>query len=211
MALTYAQLTQALQDYCETDETEFVNNIPVFVRQAEDRILNAVQLPEFRKNSTGTMTAGNPYLSLPSDYLSCHSVAVDNSGYEFLLLKDVSYIREMYPGVGAQGTPKVFAVFSEDSFLLGPTPDAAYTAELHYFHRPESIVTASTSWLGTNAESCLLYGCLVEAYTFLFSDTATTEIYTGRYQEALMALKGLGEGRMQTDDYRADTKRMQRL
>jgi hypothetical protein len=207
MALTYTTLKQAVQDYLEETETSFVTHIDTSIYQAEDRIVNAVQLPFFRKNSIGSLTTGNEYLTLPSDYLSPYSVAVDNSGYEFLVMKDVSYIRSAYPDSTATGTPKHYGIFSETSLILGPTPDAAYAVELHYFFRPESIVTAETTWLGTNADSCLLYGTLVEAYTYLKGEPETMAVYVERYNEALAELKDLAEGYSQTDGYRGGTVR----
>lgn len=210
MAWTYATLNQAIQDYCEEDETSFVGHIPDFVKQAEDRILNSSQLPAFRKSCEGNLTADNRFLSLPSDYLAPYSVAIDNSGTEFLILKDVPWIREVYPDKTATGTPKYYATFSDESLLVGPTPDSSFVVELHYFHRPESIVTASTSWLGTNAESCLLYGCLIEAYTYMKGDADLIQLYDTRYKEALAELKDLAEGHTQSDNYRGSELRSQR-
>ena len=208
MAITYTQLTADVQLYCENDETDFVASIPRFVKQAEDRILNAVEgLPDFRKSQTGTTTASNPYLSLPTDHLTPFSLAVDNSGYEYLLLKDVSFIREVYGSESSTGVPKYYAVFSEDSYILGPTPDSGYAVELHYLYRPASIVDSETSWLGNNAEACLLYGTLVEAYTFMKGDADVMGMYVTRYTEALDALKTLAEGYGQTDQYRGKTPR----
>ncbi len=202
MALTYAQLTQALQDYLTTDEATFITNLPIIVKQAEDRILKNVQLPDFRKNSTGTMTLDDQYLGITSDFLAPYSLAVDNSGYEFLLFKDVNFVRAAYPVATTSGVPKYYSIFDQSFFLLGPTPNAGFTTELHYFYRPNSIVDAATSWLGDNAESCLLYGCLVEAYTFQKGDPDMLELYKERYKEALGELKVLGEGRNKTDMFR---------
>ena len=212
MAWTYTTLKNAIQDYLETTETTFVNNLGVIVQQAEDRILKTIQLPDFRKNVTGTTTDGNAYLSMPSDFLAPYSLAVDNSGYEFLLFKDVSFIREAYPVGTTEGIPKHYAVFDENSFILGPPPNANLTAELHYFYKPESITASSdgTSWLGTNAESTLLYGCLVEAYTFLKGDPDMLNLYTARYEDALGKLKTLGEGYSTTDSYRSGSVRVGR-
>lgn len=210
MSWTYATLTTAIQDYCEEDETSFVAHIPDFVKQTEDRILNSCQLPAFRKSCAGNMTLGNRFLALPSDYLSPYSVAIENSGSEFLILKDVPWIREVYPDKTATSTPKYYATFSDTSFLVGPTPDANFVVEIHYFYRPESIVTASTSWLGTNAESCLLYGCLVEAYTYMKGEQDLIQTYEARYREALDELKDLGEGFSQSDNYRGRELRANR-
>ena len=212
MAWTYTTLKNAIQDYLETTETTFVNNLPVIIKQAEDRILKSIQLPDFRKNVTGSTTDGNPYLAMPSDFLAPYSLAVDNSGYEFLVFKEVSFIRESYPVATTEGIPKYYAVFDENTFILGPTPNANLTAELHYFYKPESITASSdgTSWLGTNAESTLLYGSLVEAYTFLKGDADMLNLYVSRYEDALGKLKVLGEGYDTTDSYRSGAVRQAR-
>ena len=203
MSLTYTQLKQAMQDYTESNETTFVANIDLMIKQAEDRILKTVQLPDFRKNVTGTTQINVQYLEVPSDFLAPFSLACDNSGYEYAIFKDVSTIRSMYPDNTYTGVPKYYGLFSDDYFILGPTPSAAFDAELHYFYRPESIVTAENSWLGDNAESVLLYGCLVEAYTFLKGDSDLLSIYAGRYGEALEKLNVLGKGYSMTDSYRS--------
>ncbi len=212
MAWTFTTLKQAIQDYTQNSETTFVNNLSVIITQAEDRILKSVQLPDFRKNSTGTTTSGNQYLSTPSDFLSPYSLAVDNTGYEYLMFKDVNFVREAYPQSSTQGVPKYYALFTDASFILGPTPNGNYTAELHYFYKPESITVASsgTSWLGDNAESSLLYGCLVEAYTFMKGDPDMMQLYAGRYEDALAKLKALGEGYSTTDSYRSGSVRVAR-
>lgn len=174
--MNYTALNQAIQDYCSNTESTFVSNIPLFVKQAEQRIYNQVQFPALRRNSTGTTTSNNKYLSCPTDFLAAYSLAVVNGSgvYNYLLNKDVNFIRESYPSPTDTGLPQYYALFgpqsstpTELSFILGPTPDAAYTVELHYFYYPESIVTASTSWLGDNMDSVLLYASLVEAYTFM--------------------------------------------
>ena len=212
MAWTFTTLKNALQDYLESTETTFVSNLPVIITQAEDRILKSVQLPDFKKNSTGTTTSGTPYLTAPLDFLAPYSLAVDNSGYEFLLFKDVNFIREAYPSSSTTGIPKYYGLFDADSFILAPTPNANLTAELHYFYKPESITTASagTSWLGDNAESTLLYGCLVEAYTFLKGEPDLMQFYAARYEDALAKLKALGEGYDTTDSYRSGSVRQSR-
>ena len=207
--MTYAELAQAIQDYLETSETTFVSQIPTFVRQAEERIFRSVMLPELRKNATASTVAGNQYLSRPSDFLSVFSLAVvaPSGDYTFLLNKEVNFIREAYPRVSSQGLPKVYAQFDGDSpagegsFILGPTPDAAYTVELHYYYDPPSIVDAGTSWLGENAESLLLYGSLVEAYIFIKGDADMLQAYDRKYQEALAQLGGLSQ-LSATDTYR---------
>ena len=212
MAWTYTTLKSAIQDYLETTETTFVNNLGVIVSQAEDRILKTVQLPDFRKSTTGAMTSGNSYLSTPSDFLSPYSLALNNSGYEYLIFKDVNFIREAYPVAATTGVPKYYGLFNETSFILGPTPGSGYSVELHYFYKPESITTASagTSWLGTNAESALLNASLVEAYTFLKGEPDLLQLYEGRYQEAIAQLQKLGEGFSTTDSYRSGAVRSMR-
>jgi hypothetical protein len=213
MAWTFTTLKNALQDYLETTETTFVNNLSVIITQAEDRILKSVQLPDFKKNSTGSTTSSNKYLTCPTDFLAPYSLAVDNSGYEFLLFKDVNFIREAYPSSSTTGIPKYYALFDADNFILAPTPNANLTAELHYFYKPESITSASsgTSWLGDNAESTLLYGCLVEAYTFLKGEPDLMQLYAARYEDALGKLKALGEGYDTTDSYRSGAVRQARV
>jgi hypothetical protein len=213
MAWTFTTLKNALQDYLETDETTFVSNLPVIIRQAEDRILKSVQLPDFRKNSTGSMTIGTKYLNCPSDFLAPYSLAVDNSGYEFLLFKDVNFIREAYPDASVTGTPKYYGQFDSSTFIVAPTPDTAFTAELHYFYKPDSITTSASgeSWLGDNAESTLLYGCLVESYTFLKGEADVMQMYLARYEDALVKLKALGEGYDTTDSYRSGAVRQARV
>jgi hypothetical protein len=207
--MNYTQLTQALQDYLESSETSFVSNIPTFVKQAEERIYRSVQIPELRKNATAATTSGNQYLARPSDFLSVFSLAVvDGSGnYSYLYDKDVNFIREAYPSASTSGLPKYYAQFdgdqsgTEGNFILGPTPNAVYTVELHYYYDPPSIVDTSTSWLGTNAETALLYGSLVEAYTYQKGDADMLQLYTTRYMEAMAQLFGI-DLRSKRDDYR---------
>lgn len=212
MAFTLTTLKQAIQDYTESNETTFVNNLTTIITQAEDKILKAVQLPDFRKNVSGSVASGNQYLVMPTDFLTPYSLAIDNSGFEYLMFKDVNFIRQAYPLTTTQGAPKYYGIFSRTAFILGPTPNSAYDAELHYFHKPTSITASGdgTSWLGTNAESTLLYGCLVEAYTFLKGDPDLMQMYTQRYMEALANLEQLGEGYSTTDSYRSGEVRKAR-
>ena len=202
--MNYTELVQAIKDYTENEETTFVNQIPTFVQQAEERIHRAVLSPELRKNVTGTMTAGNRFLTVPTDFLSSFSIAVvDDSGdYEFLLHKDVNFVREAYPSTSTQAKPVYYSVFDEDAFILGPTPDASYTVQVHYYYKPESIVTAGTTWLGDNGKSALLYGSLLEAYTFMKGEGDIINLYGQRYEEAVGQLMILGEGRNRRDSYR---------
>ena len=212
MAFTFTTLKEAIQDYVESSESSFVSNLPNIIQQAEDRILNRCQLPDFRKNVTGSVASGNQYLIMPSDFLTPYSMAIDNSGFEYLMFKDVNFIRQAYPSSSTQGAPKYYGLFSDTSFIVGPTPDSAYDVELHYFYKPESITTSASgeSWLGTNAESALLYGCLVEAYTYLKGDPDLMQVYGGRYEEAISRLEELAEGYSTTDSYRSGAVRKPR-
>ena len=210
--MNYSQLSTLIQEYCESTEQSFVANIPTFVQLAEERIYNSVQLPAIRKNVTGTTTNGNQYLSLPSDWLSTFSMAVIDpvtQDYEYLLNKDVNYIRAAYPPPTSIGKPSYYAIFDDTTMLLGPTPDAAYTIELHYYYYPTSIVNAGTSWLGTNFETVLLYGSLREAYTYLKGAEDMMANYENKYQEALGQLKRLGDGLDRQDAYRSGQVRIQ--
>jgi hypothetical protein len=203
MAWTYTTLTEAILDYVESDEETLVSQIPNIIQQAEDRIIKSVQLPDFRKNVTGIVTGSNQYLGIPTDFLSVYSLAVDNTGYEYLLFKDVSFIREAYPQDSVTGVPKFYSIFDDQYFLLAPTPDTNYAVELHYFHKPESIVTAGTSWLGTNAPAVILWGSILEAQTFLKGDPDEMATAKEQYESALLNLKMLGEGRNKIDSYRS--------
>lgn len=200
--MNYTQLVAAVEDYCE--QTFSSTDINIFIKEAEQRIYNSVQLPALRKNVTGTTTASNKYLASPTDWLATYSLAVvDATGsYEYLLNKDVNFIRESYPAPTDTGKPTYYALFDQNTFILGPTPDAIYTMELHYFYYPESIVTASTTWLGDNFDSALLYGTLLEAYTFLKGEQDVITVYKQRYDEAMMLLKQLGDGKDRRDAYR---------
>ena len=208
MAWTYTTLTQAVKDYTENTETTFTNNIARFITITEELILRTIQLPDFRKNVTGTLTSGNQYLTVPSDYLFPYSLAYDNSGYTFLIFKDVNFIRELYPVASTTGLPKYYAQFNENSFIVGPTPNANLTVELHYFYEPESITVSSdgTSWLGTNAENALLYGTLLQAYIFMKGEADITQLYQQQFETALGQLKLEGDGYNRTDAYRTGQK-----
>jgi hypothetical protein len=207
--MTYNELVTAIQDYTEnTFPTADINTI---IRQAEQRIYNTVQFPSLRKNVTGTITSGNQYLSAPDDFLSVYSIAVISAtgSYTFLLNKDVNFIREAYPVPATSGVPKHYAIFGprsdnarELTFILGPTPNATFSTELHYYFYPESIVTATNTWLGDNFDSVLLYGSLVEAYTYLKGEADLMALYDGKYKEALQLAKRLGDGLERQDAYR---------
>jgi hypothetical protein len=214
--MTYTELVAAIQSYTQNYETDFVANIPTFVKQTETRIYNTVQIPALRKNVTGLTTSGNKYLSCPSDFLSVFSIAViDGSGnYEYLLNKDVNFMRAAYPSASTTGLPKYYALFGptvvtstitdELSFILAPTPDAIYNVELHYYYYPESITVAADgrTWLGDNYDPVLLYGSLVEAYVFMKGEEDMMAYYEKKYQDALGQLNRLGTGLERGDAYR---------
>jgi len=236
--VTYNELFETIKGYTENDfpNTQYgdptaanVNftskeQIDTFIRQAEQRIYNSVQFPSIRKNVTGTTTNGNKYLSSPSDFLAVYSMAVIDpvtGAYEYLLNKDVNFIRACYPVPTDTGKPEYYALFgptttntnpptvtNELSFILGPTPNAIYNIELHYYYYPESIVTAGNTWLGDNFSSVLLYGSLLEAYTYMKGETDVIQNYLGRYNEALMMAKRLGDGMERSDAYRSGQSRV---
>lgn len=200
--MNYSELVAELQSYTENQFE--VADINTFIDQAEQRIYNSVQLPALRKNVTGNVTVNNNYLSAPSDWLATFSLAViDASGnYTYLLDKDVNFIRESYRKITDTGLPVYYALFDQDTFILGPTPDASYNMELHYYYYPQSIVTAGTTWLGDNFDSALLYGALLEAYTYMKGETDVLANYKARYDEAMFLLKQLGDGKNRRDSYR---------
>jgi hypothetical protein len=224
--MNYTELFQQVQAYTEnifpdtlvelsgSANSSLVNvttQINTFIQQAEERIYNTVQIPSLRKNVTGNCSSTSKYLACPNDYLSTYSLAViqEDGSYEYLLNKDVNYIRAAYPDPTATGLPRYYALFgsrlndpNELTFILGPTPDAAYGAELHYFYYPESIVTAGTSWLGDNYSPALLYGTLVEAYTYMKGEVDMLSAYNTKYNEALQQLNRLGTGLERGDAYR---------
>ena len=207
MSWTFTTLKTAIQDYTQNTESTFVTNLPTLIVQAENRIVKSVELPNFRKNVTGTLTSSSPYLSTPTDYLYPFSLAVldSSSNYEYLLNKDVSFIRQSFPSASTTGTPKFYAQFDDDTFIIAPTPDSNYTVELHYFYIPTSITTSAdgTSWLGTNATEALLYASLVEAYTFMKGEPDIIQNYNVLYGQYLERLKDLGEARENTDAFRS--------
>lgn len=211
--MDYATLSSTIQAYVENDFPESVGSgsltsaeqIATFVTQAEQRIYNNVQLLELRKNVTGSCTQNNKYLTVPSDWLANFSLAVidpTSGDYSYLLNKDVAYIREAFPSSTDTGTPTHYAMFNQNSYILGPTPDQDYSVELHYFYYPESITTATTSWLGDNFDSVLLYGALLEAYTFMKGEADVLLEYQKRYDNAFVLLKQLAEGKNRQDMYR---------
>jgi len=211
--MNYTQLTNAIKSYTENSFPDSVaasdftstDQIDTFIRQAEQRVYNTIQLLELRKNVTGNATANNKYLTVPPDWLSNFSLAVIDpvtGEYEYLLNKDVNFIREAFPFPAVSGKPTHYAMFDQNSYILGPTPDADYEMELHYFYYPPSIVDAGTSWLGDNFDSVLLYGSLLEAYTYMKGEADVIGGYQKRYDDAMVMLKQLGEGKNRQDMYR---------
>jgi hypothetical protein len=207
--MTYAELVVLIQDYCESSETSFVENIPTFVKQTENRVYRTVMLPELRANATSVVAPNAKYVARPEDFLSVFSFAViDATGkYTYMIDKDVNFMREAYPDPTTTGRPKYYGQFdgntptSAGNFLIGPSADVEYQVELHYYYDPESIVTASETWLSSNAPTVLLYGCLIEAYSYLKGDDDMMKTYMSRYQEAMGQLMGV-DARSKRDDYR---------
>jgi hypothetical protein len=210
--MNYTQLTSAIKGFAENDFPATVGSftsaeqIARFVQLAEQRIYNMVQLPAIRKNVSGNVTTGNKYVTTPTDWLSTFSFAIINAANEtnYLLNKDVNFIRESYPDTDAAfyAKPEYYAVFDDNTFILGPTPDANYATELHYFYYPESIVTAGTTWLGDNFDTVLLYGSLMEAYTYMKGEPDMLKLYQERYVQAIALYKNLADGKQRADAYR---------
>jgi len=211
--MTYTELVAAIKAYCQNTESTFVTNIPTFVKQAEDRIYRSVNLPVSRKTSTGSLSTSSKYLTFPTDMLVPLSLEVTNatSDQVFLINKDYNFMSQAYPDDSVKGLPKHYAIYDSTRFVLGPSPSATSAYALNYFYKPASIVTESTTWLGTNADSALLYGALIEAYTYMKGDPDIMNLYTQRYQEALGLLKTQAEGRMTVDEYRDGTIRVARV
>jgi len=214
--MNYTELKTQINDICENNFAD--PSLDMFTRQAEQKIYNSVQIANLRKNVTGSLTASNKYLQCPTDFLSVYSLAIypaAGGDYLYLLNKDVNFIRDAYPNPTSTGKPKHYAIFGPQSndvneltFIVGPTPDAAYGAELHYYYYPESIVTAGTTWLGDNFDSALLNGALVEALRYMKGEAADTAVYDKLYLQALTLLKNLGDGKQRMDAYRDGQYRM---
>jgi ribosome biogenesis protein Nip4 len=207
MSFTYSQLKQAIQDYTENNETSFVNNLPIFIRQAEERILKNVQLSLFRKNVSGSMSASNKYLSCPTDFLAPFSLSfTDGSNVQnFLDFKDADFVQAFNPNASVTGNPRFYAVFDVNNFILGPTPSSSFAVELHYFYRPASLTAGAegaTTWLSENAEISMLYGSLLEAYIYMKGEPDLMQQYEKRFVEAITGLKLFGEAKEVTDEYR---------
>ena len=210
MAFTFTTLKTAIQDYTDNTESTFVSQLTRFILNAEERILKECQLDDFRKNVTGTVTQSVKFLTKPTDFLSPFSLSVVNSSNnEFLEYKHSTFLQDYTPDPTTTGVPRYYGDWDENSFIVAPTPDGNYTAELHYFYRPQSITASDdgTSWLGTNAELALLYGSLMEAYTFMKGEQDLLTLYNSRFQESIQWLKNLGEGEQTQDQYRYDVVR----
>lgn len=204
--MNYTELKANVEDICE--QTFTADQHAMFAQQAEQKIYNTVQLPALRKNQTGTLTSGNKYLTMPTNMLYVYSLAIiSGSDYIYLLDKDSNFIREAYPNPATTGIPKHYAIFDSDTFIVGPTPNASFSAELHFAYYPESIVTAGTTWLGTNFDSALLNGALVEAIRFQKGEADMVKLYTEQYIQALALLKNLGDGKLREDTYRSGQAR----
>jgi len=207
MSFTLATLKTAIQDFTENTETSFVTNLPTFITGCEDRIFTLVDLELFRKNVTSSMTSSDPFLTVPTDYLASFSLQITTSGSEdFLLQKDVNFVQQYTLDTGATGVPKYYAVFDVENFIVGPTPNSNYTVELHYYYRPASLTAgadAGTTWLSTNAPNALLYGSLVEAYTYMKGEQDMMQLYEQRFGQEMSRLKDLAEARENSDGYRS--------
>ena len=200
--VNYTELKTNINDVCEQTFTD--DELKLFTQQAEQKIYNTVQLPALRKNQTGTLTSGNEYLTMPSDMLFVYSLAIiSGSNYVYLLNKDVNFIREAYPNPDTTGTPVHYALFDQNSLIIGPTPDANYSSEIHFGYYPESIVTAGTTWLGDEFDIALFNGALVEAIRFQKGEADMVALYEKLFLEAVAALKNIADGKLRADAYRS--------
>jgi hypothetical protein len=203
MSFTLAQLKTAIQDYTDNSETSFVTHLPDFITAAEEKIFKSIDLDIFRKNVTSALTSSDQYLTVPTDYLASFSLQITTSGSEsFLLQKDVNFLREYTPSASTTGVPKYYARFDENNFIVAPTPNSNYTIELHYYHRPASLTAGAdsgTTWVSTNAPFALLYGALIEAYTYMKGEPDVIQNYNNMYMQSMERLKDLGEARENTD------------
>tara|TARA_R110000822_G_scaffold288219_1_gene409448 strand:+ start:1062 stop:1688 length:627 start_codon:yes stop_codon:yes gene_type:complete len=200
--MNYTELKANIQDICETTFTD--DELKLFTQQAEQKIYNAVQFPALRRNQTATLTSGNKYITLPTDFLWAYSLAIISSDdYIYLLNKDVNFIREAYPNPATTGVPKHYAYFTDASLIIGPTPNAAFNVEFHYGHYPTTIVTAGTSWLGDDFDSALLNGALLEAIRFMKGEADMIALYQKMYLESLTLLASLGDNKLREDAYRS--------
>lgn len=207
MSFTYAQLKTAIQDFCENTETSFVTNLPLFIRAAEDRIFQSVNLTYFKKNASSSLSQDDPYVSVPSDFLTPFSLHITTTNYQdFLTLKDVNFVQKYTLDSSSTGTPKYYGIYDVDNLIVSPTPDQNYTIELHYYYRPASLTAGSdsgTTWISQNAPNVLLYGSLYEAYTYMKGEPDVLANYEKRFVENLARLKDLAEAREEQDAFRA--------
>lgn len=206
--MNYAELTANIEDTCESSFT--ADQLAMFVQQAEQTIYNTVQIPALRKSVSGSLTSSNKYLGLPTDFLWTYSLSVvDGDGnYHYLINKDVNFVREAYPNPSSTGLPKHYAYFDDNTLILGPTPDSAYSTEMHYGYYPESIVTAGTTWLGDEFDSALLNGALIQAIRFMKGEADVIAMYEKLYVQAIKLLKNLGDGKLREDSYRSGQARV---
>ena len=206
MSFTLTTLTASVQEWTQNDESTFVAEIPFFIQNAEERIFKVVDLEYFRKNVTGVMTSGNKFLQKPSDWLANFSLSFVNSSSEnvFLLQKDVNYLQEFHPNPSSTGTPRFYASFDVNNFIIAPTPNSNFNVEVHYYYRPASLTTdnSGSTWISTNAPDALLYATLIEAYTFMKGENDLLLLYTARFTEAISRLKIYAEAKENTDAYR---------
>ena len=214
MSYTKAELKTAIQDYCENQETTFVNSLDTFIESAEERIFQTVGLTFFRRNQTATLTASNQYLNMPSDFLAPFSLSITSgTSKKFLDFKDVNFLQEYAPDTSVEGEPRYYASFDYENFIVAPTPNASYAVELHYFYRPASLTAqgdSGTTWLSVNAPQAMLYGSLIAAYTFMKGEADVLQNYNAQFTEAVARLKNLGEARETTDAYREGIVRRQK-
>ena len=214
MSYTKAELKTAIQDYCENQETTFVNSLDTFIESAEERIFQTVGLTFFRRNQTATLTASNQYLNMPSDFLAPFSLSITSgTSKKFLDFKDVNFLQEYAPDSSVEGEPRYYASFDYQNFLIAPTPDSGYAVELHYYYRPASLTAQAddgTTWLSVNAPQAILYGSLIAAYTFMKGEADVLQNYNSQFTEAVGRLKNLGEARETTDAYREGLVRRQK-
>tara|TARA_Y100001938_G_scaffold147815_1_gene229907 strand:- start:533 stop:1180 length:648 start_codon:yes stop_codon:yes gene_type:complete len=206
MSFTLTTLTDSIKEWTQNDESTFVAEIPFFIKNAEERIFKVVDLEYFRKNATGVMTSGNKFLQKPSDWLANFSLSFVNSSSEnvFLLQKDVNYLQEFHPNPSSTGTPRFYASFDVNNFIIAPTPNSNFNVEVHYYYRPASLTTddSGSTWISTNAPDALLYATLIEAYTFMKGENDLLQLYTARFTEAISRLKIYAEAKENTDAYR---------
>ena len=212
MSFTYGTLKTAIQDYLESSETTFVNNLDNFIQESEERIFKLVQLPEQRKNVTGNVSTSNRFLTTPTDYYAPFSLAVIDSGtYHYLEYKHPSFSKQFQTSTTATGRPRYYTQFDNNSFEVIPVPDSDYTVELHYLHKPASLTAGAdggTTFLSTEYPDALLYGALVEGAVFLKEPQADIASFENRFKEAILRAKNLSEGRLTRDEYRYDSVRI---